>query len=121
VDAKLRYGYALWTLKRRVSAERQFEAAAKLAPDDARAQTLAAVGRFTKRQPVAAFGRLGPLTGRFPRSSAVRFHLGVLLIWTREIAKGKIQLADAVRYEPGSPWAKAARELLAALPKGGTK
>jgi predicted Zn-dependent protease len=121
VDAKLRYGSALWFLKRRVSAERQFEAAARLAPDDPRAETLAAVGRFTKRNPVAAFGRLGPLTGRFPRSSAVRFHLGVLLIWTREVAKGKKQLADAVMYEPGSPWAKAARQLLTALPKDGTK
>jgi hypothetical protein len=121
VDAKLRYGSALWFLKRRVSAERQFEAAAKLAPDDPRALTLSAVSRFTKRNPVAAFGRLGPLTGRFPRSAVVRFHLGVLLIWTREVAKGKKQLSDAVMFEPGSPWAKAARELLSALPKDGTK
>jgi hypothetical protein len=121
VDAKLRYGSALWFLKRRVSAERQFEAAARLAPNDPRAQTLAAVARFTKRKPVAAFSRLGPLTGRFPRAAVVRFHLGVLLIWTREVAKGKKQLADAVMYEPHSPWAKAARELLSALPKDGTK
>jgi len=70
---------------------------------------------------VAAFGRLGPLTGRFPRAAVVRFHLGVLLIWTREVARGKKQLAYAVRYEPHSPWAKAARELLSALPKDGTK
>jgi hypothetical protein len=79
------------------------------------------VARFTKRKPVAAFSRLGPLTGRFPRAAVVRFHLGVLLIWTREVAKGKRQLADAVMYEPHSPWAKAARELLSALPKDGTK
>jgi hypothetical protein len=121
VDAKLRYGSALWFLKRRVSAERQFQAAATLAPSDPRALALSAVGRFTKRNPVAAFGRLGPLTGRFPRSAAVRFHLGVLLLWTREVAKGKKQLSDAVMYEPGSPWAKAARELLSALPRDGTK
>src|SRR3954453_1928109 len=121
VAAKLRYGSALWFLKRRVSAERQFAAAAKLAPDDPRTQTLAAVARFTKRQPVAAFSRLGPLTGRFPRPFVVPFHPRVLLIWTREVARGKKQLAYAVRYEPHSPWAKAARELLSALPKDGTK
>src|SRR4051794_7439265 len=39
VDAKLRYGSALWFLKRRVSAERQFEAAPRLAPHEPRAQT----------------------------------------------------------------------------------
>jgi predicted Zn-dependent protease len=120
-DAKLRYGFALWSLRRRVSAERQFSAAARLAPRDPLAQSLAAVGRFTKRSPVAAFSRLGPLTGTFPRASAVRFHLGVLLLWTGSVAKGKKQLALAVRYEPGSPWAKAARALLSALPKDGTK
>ncbi len=36
--AKLRYGLALWQLWRRVSAERQFDAAAKLAPNDPVAQ-----------------------------------------------------------------------------------
>jgi Flp pilus assembly protein TadD len=120
-DAKLRYGYALWTLHRRVSAERQFAAAAALAPRDPLARTLAAVGRFTKRNPVAAFSRLGPLTAVFPRSSAVQFHLGVLLLWTADVAKGKKHLRSAVRYEPGSPWAKAAGELLSALPANGSK
>jgi tetratricopeptide (TPR) repeat protein len=120
-DAKLRYGDALWTLHRRVSAERQFAAAAALAPRDPLARTLAAVGRFTKRNPVAAFSRLGPLTAVFPRSSAVQFHLGVLLLWTAEVAKGKKHLRSAVLYEPGSPWAKAARELLSALKTNGTK
>jgi predicted Zn-dependent protease len=120
-DAKLRYGYALWTLRRRVSAEREFAAAARLAPNDPRALTLAAVGRFTKRRPVGAFGHLGPLTGRFPKASVVRFHLGVLLVWTGQVQKGKKQLRSAVQYEPGSPWGKAAKELLSALPKNGTK
>jgi tetratricopeptide (TPR) repeat protein len=120
-DAKLRYGYALWTLRRRVSAERQFAAAAALAPRDPLARTLAALGRFTKRNPVAAFGRLGPLTGTFPRSAAVRFHLGVALLWTGEVAKGKKQLGLAVQYEPRSAWANAARTLLSRLAKNGTK
>src|SRR5712691_5428413 len=52
VDAKLRYGVALWSLRRRVSAERQFAEAAALAPRSAVAQTAAAVGAFTKRDPV---------------------------------------------------------------------
>ena len=64
--AKLRYGLILWQLWRRVSAERQFEAAARLAPNDPVMNTAAAVGAFTKRAPARAFGRLGPLTAPLP-------------------------------------------------------
>ena len=74
--AKLLYGLALWHLERPVSAERQFRRAATLAPHDPLAQTLAAVGAFSKARPVTAFSRLGPLTGVFPKAAVVRFHLG---------------------------------------------
>src|SRR5436853_594200 len=63
VQAKLRYGLALWKLWHRVSAERQFAAAVKLAPNDPAARAAAAVALFTKRAPVRAFSKLGPLTG----------------------------------------------------------
>ena len=101
-NAKLLYGIALWNLRRPVSAERQFRAAASLAPDDPMALTAAAVGSFSKARPVVAFSQLGPLTGRFPRSSLVRFHLGVLLLWTNEVAKARKQLGLAVSLEPRS-------------------
>ena len=68
-NAKLLYGIALWNLRRPVSAERQFQAAAALAPHDPTVLTAAAVGRFTKSNPVRAFSRLGPLTGVFPRAA----------------------------------------------------
>jgi hypothetical protein len=121
VAAKLRYGVALWQLWRRVSAERQFAAAARLAPRDPTALTLAAVGAFTKRQPVRAFGRLGPLTGEFPKAAVVRFHLGVLLLWTKKVDEGVAQFRLAVADEPDSVYAKEARTLLTALPRHGTK
>jgi predicted Zn-dependent protease len=119
--AKLRYGLALWQLWRRVSAERQFDAAATLAPNDPVMQTAAAVGAFTKRAPVRAFGRLGPLTGKFPRAAVVRFHLALLLVWTRQPAKALKQFRIAIADEPRSIYAKEARQLLAALQPHGTK
>jgi len=119
--AKLRYGLALWQLWRRVSAERQFDAAAKLAPKDPVVRTAAAVGAFTKRAPVQAFGRLGPLTGEFPRAAVVRFHLALLLIWTRQPAKALKELRIAIADEPRSVYAKEARRLVAALGQHGTK
>jgi tetratricopeptide (TPR) repeat protein len=114
--AKLVYGLALWGLQRPLSAERQFEAAAELAPNDPVAQTAAAVGVFTKADPTKAFGRLGPLTGRFPKSSVVRLHLGLLLLWNGEQQKAITQLRLAAADEPGSPYSKDAQALLARLP-----
>ena len=114
--AKLLYGSALWNLERPLSAERQFAAAARLAPNDPVARTAAAVGLFTKADPVKAFSRLGPLTGVFPRSAAVRFHLGLLLLWAGEQKRALGQLRLAVTDEPGSSYAQAARALLARLP-----
>jgi len=114
--AKLLYGSALWNLEHPVSAERQFEAAARLAPHDPLARTAAAVGAFSKANPVKAFGRLGPLTGVFPRSAAVRFHLGLLLLWSGEQRKAVAQLRLAAADAPHSSYAEDARRLLSRLP-----
>jgi len=114
--AKLLYGSALWGLERPLSAERQFAAAAKLAPHDPVARTAAAVGLFTKANPVQAFSRLGPLTGVFPRAAVVRFHLGLLLLWSGERQKAITQLRLAAADKPGSSYSEDARRLLSRLP-----
>jgi tetratricopeptide (TPR) repeat protein len=113
--AKLLYGSALWTLERPRSAERQFAAAARLAPHDAVARTAAAVGLFSKSSPRPAFAHLGPLTAVFPNSPAVEFHLGVLLLYVGERAKAAKQLRAALRDGPRSPYAKPTQTLLASL------
>lgn len=119
--AKLLYGSALWNLERPLSAERQFEAAARLAPHDPLARTAAAVGAFTKANPVAAFSRLGPLTGVFPRSPVVRFHLGLLLLWTAKPKKAVAQFRLAAADGPHSSYGEDARRLLAHLARTRSK
>jgi Flp pilus assembly protein TadD len=114
-QAKLVYGLALWNLQHPVSAERQFEGAARLAPNDPAVRTAAAVGAFSKADPAKAFGRLGPLTGVFPRSSVVRLELGLLLLWAGDQKKALEQLRIAAADEPGSPYSKDAQALLARL------
>jgi tetratricopeptide (TPR) repeat protein len=120
-NAKIVYGVALWNLRRPLSAERQFRAAARLAPDDPMARTAAAVGAFSKEDPVRAFGRLGPLTGVFPKAAVVRFHLGLLLVWTRQVEKARGQLRLVVADDPSSVYATQAKTLLGALSPSGTK
>ena len=119
VDGKLLYGVALQRLGRQRSAARVFAAAAREAPANAEAQVAAAVGRFDKARPADAFSRLGPLTRRFPGSATVRFHLGLLLLWSGEVKDAKVQLVRATRIERGSPLAGEARRYLDELGKAG--
>jgi tetratricopeptide (TPR) repeat protein len=118
--AKLLYGLALQRLGHRLSARRQYDAAAKLAPRDPEALVAAAVARFDKSRPAGAFSRLGPLTRRFPRATTVRFHLGLLLLWLARaqpgsVEEGKRQLRLAQAEDPDSPLAREAKRLLARL------
>ena len=74
-------------LGRPVSARRPFDAAARpCAERPARRSSAAAVGRFEKERPAAAFSRLGPLTAgsRVPRPCASTS--GSLLLWIGAVA-----------------------------------
>jgi tetratricopeptide (TPR) repeat protein len=118
--AKLLYGLALQRLGHRLSARREYDEAATLAPRDPEALVAAAVARFDKSRPAEAFSRLGPLTRRFPKAATVRFHLGLLLFWLSgsqpgTVAEGKRQLRLAQSVDPGSPLAREAKRLLARL------
>ena len=102
---------------RPVSAERAFAAAARLAPRNAEAQVAAAVGVYDKDRPELAFSRLGPLVRRFPHAQTVRFHLGLLLIFLRQLPLARHELALARADGPGTPLGKRAELLLGASRK----
>jgi tetratricopeptide (TPR) repeat protein len=108
----LLYGVGLQRVGRPVSAADAFDRAAALMPRDAEARVAAAVGRFDKERPETAFGRLGPLTKSFPREPAVRFHLGVLLLWTGRVDEAVRQFRLASNTRPGSPIAREAARYL---------
>jgi tetratricopeptide (TPR) repeat protein len=97
-DPELRRGILLQLRGRRLSAERLYAAAARARPGDDEAQVAAAVALFDKDRLGRSFGRLGPLTRRFPHSQSVRFHLGLLLAWTgqRDAAKAQFERARAL-------------------------
>ncbi|HEU5278783.1 MAG TPA: hypothetical protein VFU26_07770 [Gaiellaceae bacterium] len=99
---------------RPVSAEREFQAAVRAAPDDPEALTAAAVGRYNKDRPAEAFSRLGPLARRFPHAQTVRFHLGLLLIYFGDLPKARHELALARAEGPRTQLGKKADTLLRA-------
>jgi len=112
LQGRLRYGSALQRLGLPLSAERVFAAAARSAPDDPEALTAAAVGRFAKDDPAAAFSRLGPLTRRFPRAQSPRFHLGLLLLWIGDVDGARTQLRKARALGPGTGLGREAKRFL---------
>ena len=115
VAAALQYGAALQRLGHQLSAEKVFRQAAARAPADPEAQVAAAVGRFDKAAPANAFSRLGPLSRRFPHAATVRFHLGLLLLWSGSIKGAQAQFVKAQKAEPGSPLALEAGKYLKTL------
>jgi hypothetical protein len=117
----LEQGARLQAEGHRHSAERLFLRAAKQRPDDDQAQVAAAVGRFDKSDLSASFGRLGPLTRRFPRSQSVRYYLGLMLAWTGQRDPALVQLRKTVALAPGTTIGKGAQALLTAIQKAGTK
>jgi tetratricopeptide (TPR) repeat protein len=114
-------GVRLQRSGRPISAEREFAAAAALAPGDPDAQVAAAVGLYDKDRPAAAFARLGPLVRRFPHAQTVRFHLGLLSIWIGAFDQARREFRLAVAEEPKSTFAREARTLLKRLENVRTK
>ena len=118
--AKLLFGTALQRLGRQLSAEREFAAAARLAPADPEARTAAAVGLFSKSQPARAFSKLGPLATRFPKAPTVRFHLGLMLLWLGQIDQARKELKQAVEAGPKTPLGRESQAYLARIDQVGT-
>ena len=108
----LLYGVGLQRVGRPVSAARVFDQAAQRFPNHVEAQVAGAVGAFDKAAPERAFGRLGPLSKTYTNEPSVRFHLGVLLLWTGRIEGAERQFKLATKAQPGSPLAREATRYL---------
>ena len=81
----------------------------------------AAVGRFDKANPSAAFSRLGPLVRVFPHAQTVRFHLGLLLLWIGQVKQARSELQQARSEDPTSILGRQAAAYLNVLEKAGTE
>ena len=119
-DDWILYGTALQRVGKPLSAQAAFDRALELAPDRLDAKVAAAVGRFDKGDPSAAFSRLGPLARANPDSALVHFHLGVLLLWIRDVQDARVQLEKAAATRPESLYSREAKSLLSRLEAIGT-
>jgi tetratricopeptide (TPR) repeat protein len=120
VRDNLLYGVALQRVGRAVSAREAFERARAAKPASLDARVADAVGRFNKASPADAFSQLGPLAQANPRSPLVRFHLGLLLLWIRDVEDARKQLQRAVAAGRHGFYGKEAKALLSRLEAVGT-
>jgi tetratricopeptide (TPR) repeat protein len=109
------YGVALQRAGRPLSARAAFDRAVELEPENVEALVAAAVSRFEKDDPSQAFSRLGPLSDRFGDEPIVRFHLGLCLLWLRDLDEARAQLEQAVAAGGETVWGRQAAQLLASL------
>lgn len=107
-------GAFLQRIERPVSARRAYDRALGLAPKSLEARTAVAVVRFDKDDPADSFSRLGPLARSNPRSSLVRFHLGLLLLWIQAVDEATKQLELATQGN-NQFYARQAEDLLSRL------
>ena len=116
---RLLYGVGLERVGRPITARRVFDQAARRYPTEVEALVASAVGHFDKDAPADAFGRLGPLSRRFPNEPTVRFHLGVLLVWTGRVKAAERQFRLAAHERSSSPLAREAARYLETIRKTG--
>ena len=89
-------------------------------PTEPDAKVAAAVGRFDKDDPSAAFSRLGPLAREIPGLRARPLPPGVLLLWIRDVKDARAQLEKAAATMPESLYSREAKSLLSRLEGIGT-
>ena len=70
-------------------------------PADAEAQVAAAVARFDKARPAAGVLAARPAHEALPAAATVRFHLGLLLLWSGEVREAKRQLRSRAASRAG--------------------
>jgi tetratricopeptide (TPR) repeat protein len=120
VKDNLLYGVALQRIGRPVSARVAFARALELDEESLDARVADAVGRFEKDKPAESFSRLGPLAQANPRSPLVRFHLGLCLLWIRDVENARMQLQKAADADRHGFYGREARALLSRLEAIGT-
>jgi tetratricopeptide (TPR) repeat protein len=116
----LERGSRLQAQGHQISAERVYQRAARLDPNDDEAQVAAAVGLFDESNLTPAFSHLGPLTKRFPRSQSVRYYLGYLLAWTGQADASLTQFQKAFQLGPKTVLGKASGQFLSRIKAAGT-
>ena len=110
------YAAALLAAGRRSEAAETFDTALQIDPGLLEAKVGRIIATYSKDNPPAAFGQMGPLVRDNPTSPSPRLHLALMLLWLRDPDTARAELRQAAAAAPGTRLGRAALQFLAALP-----
>ena len=89
--------------------------ALELDPTGVSPRVAVAVLGYSKDNPAASFGVLGPLSQQASDTSEIRFHLGMLLYWLKQNTDAEAQWRQVEQDSPNSVYGSVAASLMAKL------
>ncbi len=113
VPAQLAYGASLLQAGRRTDALVVLRHAFALDPESVDAQVAVAIASFTKDNPAASVGKVGPLVRDHPDDPLPRFHLAWMLLWIGMKERGRAELSQVARTSAASAYGQLAAAIVA--------
>ncbi len=108
VAALLQLGASLQASGRRGEAVEVYRRAVRADPTSVEAQVALAVGGFSKDEPAAAFGAVGPLVRDNAGDPVPRFHLAMMLVWLGDRDRATAEFRQVAAEAPGTRLARLA-------------
>ena len=114
-DPQIAYAVALIAAGRRLEAAEAFGAALAVQPTLVDAKVGRIITGYSKDNPAAAFGQMGPLVRDNPTNPSPRLHLALMLLWLRDFDGARAQLRQVAESSPDSRLGLVAQQFLDAL------
>jgi Flp pilus assembly protein TadD len=115
LQAQLNYAAALVADGQRRAAIDAFDAALAVDPGSLDARVGRIIAGYSKDNPAAAFGQMGPLVRDNPSDPSPRLHLALMLLWLRDPETARAEFRQVATLAPDTRLGRTAQQFLDAL------
>jgi len=115
LQPQLDYGAALLAVGQRTAAADAFLNALAVDPGSVEAKVGKIIATYSKDNPAASFGQMGPLVRDNPDNPSPRLHLALMLLWLRDTETARAELRQVAALDPQSRLGQVAQQFLASL------
>ena len=115
LQPQLHYAAALVADGQRRAAMDAFDAALAVDPGSLDARVGRIIAAYSKDNPAAAFGQMGPLVRDNPSDPSPRLHLALMLLWLRDPETARAEFRQVATLAPDTRLGRTAQQFLDAL------
>ena len=115
LQPQINYGAALLAAGQRTAAVDAFLGALAVDPGSVEAKVGKIIATYSKDNPAASFGQMGPLVRDNPDNPSPRLHLALMLLWLRDPDTARAELRQVAALDPNSRLGQVAKQFLASL------